>query len=357
MDFAGWPPGLVLDDADWLLADGPARVREDEQRLAADAVLSLWEKEGRPPGLLTQIEAEAMKSAAMAAVVQGWLRPPEKSPELLQSESDFQSAKAQREQRDAEREQSWVDFVESVRNSPSSLGDLSPPSDAGVDGRLVDLWQLLSEAHRKDSHYAISSIAPLVDLIGPEAGRAFTREMRRMWRGWVPTLRSSRPPDERNQIRRLDCMGITGVSIEAATDPAWATKLTEAEAIRAAAYATLEINGLPGWTHDLAQAWPSAVQQVLAIELVADLDNPNADAHRPMLDYVDRAGADIARLMAPTVWRELQAREQLVTGALQPALSILRQGMPDGSRQEIYDLAWRSRDSGSRQRLMSPRCI
>lgn len=339
MDFAGWPPGLALEDADWLLADGPSRVREDEQRLAADALLGLWEKAGRPAGLLTQIEAAAAKSTAMAAVVQGWLHPPGKSHELLQSGSDFQTAKEQREQRDAEREQSWVDFVDSVRNAPSPLSDLTPPSDAGVDIRLVDLWMLLREANRKSSRYAIADIAPLVELIGPEAGLAFAREMRRMWRAWLPRPRSSRPPEERNQIARLDCMGITGISIEAASDPIWATKLTEAEAVRAARYATLEINGFPDWIRGLAQAWPSAVQQVLSPELIADLDNPNADAHRPTLDYVDRAGVEIARLAAAMLWQELKAREQLAPGALEPALSVLRKGAPESLYPEIYDLA------------------
>ncbi|WP_343654394.1 hypothetical protein [Paraburkholderia caribensis] len=340
MDFAGWPPGLVLEDIDWLLADGPSRVREDAQRLAADAALSLWAKAGRPPALLARIEAAANSSAAMNAIVDNWLRPPERPAELLQSEAEFQAAKAQHEARDAEMEQSWVDFIDSVRTDPTPLGNLNPPSSDGVDTRLVHLWQLLSEASRENSRFAIANIAPLVDLIGPEAGRAFAREMSRMWRGWTPVPRSARKPESRNNIGRLDCMGITGVSIEASGDPSWASRLTEAEAVRATEYAMLELNGLPDWIHDLAQAWPSEVQRVLSTELIADLDNnTSTDAHRPALDYIDRAGADIARLLAPTMWREIRARELLTPNALEPALSILRQGMPESSHQKVYDLA------------------
>jgi hypothetical protein len=339
MEFLGWPPGLVLDDLEWLLADGPSRNLADEQRLATNAALDLWERAGRPGPVLARIEAALAASPAMLDLVGHRLQPAPKSAELLRSEAELEAAVAENEKHRAEVEQSWVDLIESIRNEAEPLSNVVQTSSQGVDGRLYNLWQLLREANRGRSHYVIGSVAPLSELVGPRAAETFAISTRQMWRAWQPTLRSSRPPGERNQIADFDCMGVAAVSLEAAGVPSWATRLTEEEAVRAGEYATLEINGLPGWIADLANVWPAAVQRVLLTEVISDLNDPEVNAYLPSLDYIDHADDDVTGLMAAPIWHEVESRDDLSLRALRPMLSIAWKGLAKDRHRPTLEIA------------------
>ena len=151
-------------------------------------------------------------------------------------------------------------------------------------------------------------------------------------------LHSARPIGERNQISTIDCLGIAGISIEAATRADWALHLTEQQAIRAAEYATLELNGFPDWIAALAAAWPAAVEKVFAQEAASNLDDPTPLGHYQFLDAISRCDERVVRLMSPTVLRELETRSNLNRAALRPMLFILNRGLPGDAKQGLCAL-------------------
>ncbi|MFT3821846.1 MAG: hypothetical protein QM750_30205 [Rubrivivax sp.] len=309
MKFLGWPPGLVLGDIDWLLADAPSRERATERQLAINAALGLWFNEGQQDeALKARIAAVAATDSDMQAAYTEWMTPRVKSAEEIKSEEELAESMRAGKQAQAEREQSWVDFVTEMRADPAKLHQLLPTAPDTVDGRVYNLWQLLRQAVRGSSHYAIDTVAPIVEIAGHKVATAFADRLAEIWRSWKPTLRSERPPNERNQISMFDCMCIAGVSIEAAARPNWIAQLTVEHAVRAAEYATLEINGFPDWIGALVAAWPAAVELVLAKEAGSDLDNPTPGVHYQTLEDIYRGPEILARLMSPALWRELQAR-------------------------------------------------
>ena len=339
MEFLGWPPGLVLEDIDWLLADGPTRDRGSERRLAMNAALEAWARADQPEPLKARIAAVAATDAEMQAAYAEWMEPRVKSADEIRSEEELAEVTRTNDSARAEQEQSWVKFVADMRANPEQLRRPQPTTATTVDGRLYDLWQLLNQAARRNSRYTIDSVAPLAEIAGQEAAAAFGEGLAEVWRAWKPTLRSARKPSARNQIGAIDCMGIAGVSIEATSRTDWASRLTEEQATRAAEYATLEINGFPDWIAALATAWPAAVEKVLAREAASDLDNPTPGIRYQALEDIDRADDGVARLMAPAFWRELQARHDLNQLALRPMLTVLGRALPKESWQELYDLA------------------
>ena len=119
--------------------------------------------------------------------------------------------------------------------------------EKGVDARLYDLWRLLSAVGENRSHYAIADLSPLEPMLGGAVVLAFGEALMTYWRQWSPALRSERPSDKRNSISALDCIGIVGVTLEAVNRPDWANALTHDDAVRAAVYGTLELNGFPSW--------------------------------------------------------------------------------------------------------------
>lgn len=342
MKFLGYPPGLVLDDIDWLLADAPGRERATERQLAVNAALSLWFNEGQQDETLkARIASVAATDSDMQAAYTEWITPLVKSAEEVKSEEELAESMRDGERAQAEREQSWVDFVTEMRADPVKLQKLLPTAPNTVDGRIYDLWQLLRQAVRSNSHYAIDTVAPIAEIAGREVAAAFADRVAEIWRIWKPTLRSARRPNERNQIRMIDCMCIAGVSIEAASQPNWASHLTQEQAIRAAEYATLEINGFPVWIGALAVAWPKAVEQVLAQEAASDLDNPTPGVHYQTLEYIYRGPESLTPLMSPALWRELQTRPGLNQLALRPLLPILVRGLPEVDKGDLNTLVIR----------------
>ena len=338
MQFLGWQPGLVLDDIDWLLADGPTRERASERRLALNAALGVWVTADQPEALKTRIAAVAATDTEMHAAHVEWMTPRAKSAEEIRSEEELAEVVRTGESARTEREQSWVNFIEDMRASPEQLRHPNATAATTVDVRLYDLWQLLSQATSRNSRYAINSVAPIAEIAGQDVAAAFAGGLAAVWRMWKPTLRSAREPGERNQISTIDCMGIAGVSIEAASRADWASRLTADQAVRAAEFATLEINGLPDWTAALVSAWPAAVENVLAREAASDLDNPMPGIHYQTLEDIGRGDEGLVRLMAPTLWQELQSRQDLKQLALRTMLPILERGLPDSGKQAFYDL-------------------
>ena len=338
MKFLGWPPGLVLDDIDWLLTDGASRPLATERQLAINTALNLWLTAGEPEALKARIAGVAATDTEMQAAYIEWMTPRIKSAEEIKSEEELAEAILESEHRQVEQEQSWVDFIADLQANPAQLHHLHPITPKGVDNRIYSLWQLLSEATSSNSRYAIDSVAPIKELAGEEVAAAFTAGLAEIWRAWKPTLHSARPPGERNLISSIDCLGIAGVSIEAAARADWALHLTEQQAIRAAEYATLELNGFPDWTTALAAVWPAAVEKVFAQEATSNLDDPTPPGHYQIVEAISRSDESLTRLMAPSLWRELQARSDLNCVALRPVLFILKRGLPADTKRAFYTL-------------------
>ena len=339
MKFLGWPPGLVLTDIDWLLADAPGREHATERQLAINTALSLWLNKGQQDeALKARIAAVSASDSDMQAAYIEWFSPRVKSAEEIKSEEELAKSIRAGKQAQAEREQSWVDFITQMRADPLKLQQLVPTAPNTVDGRVYDLWQLLYQAVRGSSRYAIETVAPIAEIAGQEVATAFADRLSEIWRSWKPTLHSERAPNERNQIGMIDCMCIAGVSIEAASRRNWAAQLTKEQAVRAAEYATLEIDGFPDWIRELAAAWPTAVEQVLAKEAGSELDNPTPGVHYQTLEDIYRGPEILARLMSPPLWHELQARPGLNQPALRSLLPILVRGLSAVGKADLYTL-------------------
>jgi hypothetical protein len=339
MQFLGWSTGLVLSDIDWVLADGPTRECASERRLALNAALALWVTADQPEAVKTHIAAVAATDAEMQAAYDEWMTPRVKSFEETRNDEEWAEARRKNEGARSEREQAWVNFIADMRANPEQLLHPQSTTATTVDGRLYDLWQLLNQATRSNLRYAIDSVAPIAEIAGHDVAAALADGLGEVWREWKPTLRSARAPSERNQISMIDCMGIAGVSIEAASQADWASRLSDEQAVRAAEYATLEINGFPSWVAALATAWPAAVEKVLACEAASELDDPTPNIHYQSLQNIDGADDGVSQLMAPALWRELQARPELNQLALRPMLAVLGRSLPQGSRREHYALA------------------
>jgi hypothetical protein len=329
LSFLGYPIALALEDVDWLLAAATERTAENEQKLVASALLNIWRDMGKPADLLKRIEDAARPRPAMAAVYDGWMSPPADQAYRDQEEKWSDARLLQQKARE-DREQGWRDFVKRLQADPDALRRIGPPTAEGVDGRLFDLWQLLSGLAISDNRYAISSIKPMEPALGPALTSAFQDALIAFWRHWRPRLKSERAPSERNTMRMIDCMGIAAVSLEAAQDATWAKRLSSADATRAVEYGSLEINGFPAWIESLSIAHPSETQAVLIREALAELDDPDPHDHYGTLSDASLASDATRKLLAAPLFDALQRRSTIPKSALPMLLGIIAEGLVAG---------------------------
>lgn len=330
IEVLGYSPGLRAEDYEWLLRDAEHRSASNERQLAVNAALRLWRQGGEPEGEFARIEVIGTIHPDVAAVIENWIRPPSqlkveygqlaKTMRQMQRHSDVETAK---------RDQSWRDFANGLRADPDQLRAIKPPAEQCIDGRLYNLWQLLDAVGKNRSRYAIDDLSMLVPMLGPAVVAALRDAFVSYWRHWSPQLRSERAANMRNTIYTIDCIGIVGVTLEAAKNPTWASELSYDNAVRAAIYATLELNGFPSWFANLAQVQPDATRDVLARSIAPELSATEVGVRCDELEKISQADMAISSLVSDQLFDFLYSKESLPSVVLRPMLRIIRSGYKD----------------------------
>jgi hypothetical protein len=317
-------PALLEEDIDWLLEDIRTRSHIEDRKLAADAILRIIAGSDDRPRLLAHIRTQSTSLPELASVIEAWDRPMVKSADQIAFEAQQKAIKAKHEHERAENKRSWREFFDGLRTNPAQLHDVNPLVDADhVESRIYGMWEFVSRSRRNRDRYAIEHLAPLEMQVGTEATLHFRKALSKFWRQWAPTLKSAREPAQRNSMINFDIMGIAGVTLDAAEDPQWADELSEAEARRAAEYATLELNGFPRWIDSLAARWPEVVREVLGKELEAEILATPAMEHLGELQDVSHASLTIQALTADTLYRLLLAHATMPAVARGRIIAIL----------------------------------
>ncbi len=335
VEFWGYPVGLKIEDVDWLLADGLARGGVD-CRLAVNAALVIYQSHGQPPSLLAKITKAIESDTIAREAFQKWNTPRIPSETEMESERELQAIQAQNKAALDKRDQSWVDFIREIRSDSDRLAKLRFPAPLDKRSELMGLWQLLHGAGSQ-SRYAVDSVAPLERVAGPEVAMAVADGLIAHWRECEPLVRSRREPQERNSVRWIDLMGLTGITLEATQDPLWAAKLSADEARRATEFATLEINGFPRWLSDLVTSHPAEVRAVLHHEIRDELTREGVTFFET-LHAVTYSNDGLAALWAPALLRDLEAGLSVPQGAVSLVLRILVNGLAEFERERFEKL-------------------
>jgi hypothetical protein len=326
LQMLGWTAKLTVDDVEWLLSDAPARVEANERELAINTALAILRDAGWPNGSQRRVRAVAKSDLVMTKAVDSWFDPLNKSAARIESERRHEAVVSKNAIERAKQDQSWITFAAELRADPSKMRNLRPTTSETCDPKLYDLYRLLSQA-TDERHYAISSVAALEPMIGPDAAEGFRLGLIAHWRAWSPWLRSNRKASEQNQGRWFDSMGLAGITFERAANPNWAFSLTDDDVSRAAEYATLELNGFPSWLVELAGAKPDIVRGVLLKEIRAELAAPADAPWLGKLQDLAHGHRALAALIAPALLIELENRPELPTSILSNMIDVVVCGL------------------------------
>jgi len=319
----GYPAVLRVEDVEWLLEDGLTK-GEHDCRLAINSALAIQRSASAPTGLLEKIAAAAVTEPVALEAYDAWMRPQQASPQQIETDRDLDEVEVRNASERAKRDQSWIAFIRELRTDPARIAKLKTPPTSGANPDLVQVWYLLDKASGR-SRYAIESVAPLVQIAGSEVADAVQQGLIAYWRNSAPILKSQRGAKDRNTLRRVDLMGLTGVSLETASQDRWADQLSAHEATLAAGYATLELNGFPRWLSALAASRPGEARAVLVGEISDELSRPDL-THYDTLSKVASADEGIAALVVPALLDDIETRVDLPSGALSLVLRIVIRG-------------------------------
>ncbi len=332
IEHLGYQTGLKIDDVEWLLADGLAKGGMD-CRLAVSAALLIYRSHGKPTPLLSKI-AETIESNPLAKeAFRACTTPRTPSRTELEMDQKHQEIRNQKQAERDKQDQSWIQLIRDIQSDPDRIAKLKQPIPQNQCSDLIFLWRLLHGAG-SHSRYAPNSIAPLERIAGSDVAKAAEAGLIALWRTCEPLVRSRREPQERNSVRWADLMGLAGVTLEAAKDPAWATKLSDGEARRATEFATLEINGFPQWLSDLVVSRPAAVTAVLHHEIKDELTRQGVTFFKTLQD-VTYADDGLASLLAPVLLHDLEASLSVPDGAVSRVLQIIVNGLAESDRERF----------------------
>lgn len=333
----GWEHGLTIDDLDWLLSDFQRESDERLRTLALDGAMTVWSEDGRKDSVLDRIQAAIPSGERPHELVRRWTTPRPQSPELLAMEKKHETMRAQRQRRQDEINKSWVEFGERLRSNPDQLRHLNPTTATTVDSRLHSLWQLLSNADRGATRYAIDSCSALLPVLGREVVEAAEDAFIQFWKDWTPKVVSSREPDERASSFSFDSMGIAGISMQVKRDDRWAQTLTPELAERAAQYATLELSGFPFWVDELARQHPSICKEAFLKEAIFEVEELR-DHGRGILEDLASGPTSVLSLVASPLSAELARRGQLTARCRRSLIEIAERGLRLDQASDFVDL-------------------
>jgi hypothetical protein len=339
MEHLGLRVFLNLTDVEWVLNDAERRAPENEKRLLLMGLIDIWERNQKTPELLDRIK-QVGERLGLIEQINARLEWKEKDPQYLAMELEQENHRKERAKKEEEIQKSWREFLARMKADPTVLRTPLDPTEGKVDGNLYNLWTLLYNATETGNHHTIDSTARVEALFGKDLTAELRSALKKYWRKLSPKTTSEKAPESRTSTPYVDLMGLTGVSLEAADEPNWASKLSHDEAVLAARFGTLEINGYPKFFDTLAAAHPQAVRDVIMKEFNFELDNAKDYQRQTILYDIGRPGLAAAKAIVKDLLDVVRSDKPIPHKTIRHLATNIEVGSPE-QIAEFADLSVR----------------
>lgn len=333
---------LHLEDKDWIVELLSDKTRpEAERAVFLEAAMRL-----RAEGVdwvqhLASLKSHVSDLPDLVALLDEKSKPTERDEEWERMERESASRKEQADKREAKNHASWVKFWQEIADNPDTVF-----SDSKSENTAWNLWRAMERTG--DNSRASGWNRRFIERhFGKNVADRLRQAVMTWWRKDRPTLRSERAEKEKGTYLIGWQLGLAGVAAEA-EDPKWAEKISHDEAQLAARYAPIELNGYPAWLVSLLEVHPQAVDDVLGVELTAELAEEPIE-HSMMLQNIQYAPLSIVKQFTPRLrawldgaaWRTSSGdqQNQEYAGRLSQVLHILLRQKDGETTEHIRNLA------------------
>ena len=236
----------------------------DDRFIALSRCIQLYAQADRPSAWLAPLRAAAADDPALTEFLEGRLNP-KPDPAMQKMDAEHRRWKRNNDVRDRKQKKDRADWVRMLQANPDRV---LHPVGLKPGEFSSDQYHLLScvigggvSTSREDG----ANWRALIPEFGESVARAFRDAAIAHWRAYRPTLRSEGGDTGSTPYSLIFAM--TGLTIEASEDSAFARRLTLDEARLAFRYVTWELNGFPEWFEPLYRAFPALGRDAVTAEL------------------------------------------------------------------------------------------
>jgi hypothetical protein len=284
----------VAGDRDWLL--DALRNSQDRQRqlTALQALMSLWSSGDRNDCQLDEVRAAVRGDAELLQVLRQLSKPSVLSPEQEERRRIESQGKLEHKDLELQYDEKWLSWKKKLIDAPDAAF-----TDEELPSTTWNLFYWLEAPHRGGlTSFSAWNVNSLREVFGEDITVRAAKAFQAVWRNNPVILKTQRLLDDRETIWWVWREGLTGLDAESSV-PDWAARLSADEARIAAAYATIEFNGFPGWLRDLTVVHSKVVDEVIGSELSIELASDEGHSHLATLQNLSRADIGLKRLLAP----------------------------------------------------------
>jgi len=334
-------------DLAWLFEDLSGRALEADKRIALSGVFTVLRSTGGLDAEMPRLRALVAGHAELERDLESYLAPPtedEETRRFRHEERRYQHARDEEERKDKE---SWVKFRNELKAEPSLLRDPTRLTDwATGAARLYHLNRWLCHKTKKDYADAARQWRLLEEVFGRPVAEAYRDGMKALWRVTPP----ERPMHKKGggaAVKRTTVLSLAGLGVEAAEDPDWASRLSTAEAERAAQHACLSEQGYADWIEALVDGHPAIVPPILRRTLLAEWSGSRGGRTDFFSHY-----SWVNRPIQPSIQQILFA---VITGKKPKAADILDRGLRVLQRLDLNERQCRQAAALALRRLRAAR--
>ncbi|MDU9050792.1 MAG: hypothetical protein Q3M30_18235 [Candidatus Electrothrix sp. Rat3] len=279
-------------DRGWLFkALNDTTATQQQRHVALEGLLLLWHLNERSDTEVEQLRQAVADDSFLAEKVKRDTAPIKPNPKKEKWERRRRRRECVRKGRERQRIEKWQKWREEL------LADIETAfSSEQVFSTLHNLYHWLNIHTKRHRPSKVWNKIELIQAFNEEVASRAANACKIIWHKESPTLWSYRTDGERDlMIWHYALCGL----IEESSSPGWAKRLTDEEAKRAAAYATLNWDDFPSWFAGLVKEHPGAVESILGDELDRQLAMASDHQHLPLLYRLSNAEVSVKKLLAP----------------------------------------------------------
>lgn len=327
-----WTP--TADSKEALLNKLATAEALDDRYIALSGLWTIYNDLGRENALMEKIKAAICNEPSLQTQLSNFINPPPPSAkyqELIDTELQWQAEENEFEDKKSANQREWRDAL------PTMLDEIRS-ADGATEGKVKNsvlyLYEYLDRSSETNWHIGKSEWRRLIPEFGLSVAEAFKDGCMQYWRNHDPF--SMKDWATINSIPYARVIGLIGLAIESHEKSDWVEALTDLEAVPAAHYSILEINGFAPWFPELQQVFPKQVDEVIYSSLTQELDESEEDYRIDVLHKIHQSSKNLQLHYQPFIIQLLTENKVEHINRLENALDIsfVETGV-DRSRREL----------------------
>jgi len=247
---------------------------KDDQLVALSTVIRFYLQTGKPKSVLDDLKTAVDNNPALTEKLQTALGP--RVITKSDSEKRLDASRRQQEAKELLNKQQRLEWIDSLRENPTRVNDLSRVKPGEITN---DLWWLFSEIGGEDLNQGRargSNWQKLIPEFSEAVAKEYSKAVQCVWRQFNVELQSEHEQYINTYTGAL-LVAMAGLEIESKESKSFPHDLSTSELKQALRFLAKELNGFPNWLESLFRVYPTETTEAVKTELIWELEHTSAE--------------------------------------------------------------------------------